>query len=142
MNETVAVIGLGTMGLGIAQVYAQSGLRVLATDAVAGARATAVDRLNAGLAPRVAAGKLAAADAAAIAARVQVVDGLDGLDGAALVIEAVAEDLAVKQALFRAVERAVSGRHQLDQPHHRCGVEEMKSDQQVGSRQRITDGPY
>ena len=36
MNETVAVIGLGTMGLGIAQVYAQSGLRVLATDAVAG----------------------------------------------------------------------------------------------------------
>lgn len=110
MNETVAVIGLGTMGLGIAQVYAQSGLRVLATDAVAGARSTAVDRLNAGLAPRVAAGKLAAADAAAIAARVQVVDGLDGLDGAALVIEAVAEDLAVKQALFRAVERAVSGR--------------------------------
>ena len=43
----------------------------------------------------------------AIVARLQIVDGPEGLAGAALVIEAVAEDLAVKQSLFAAVERAV-----------------------------------
>ena len=109
MTETVAVIGLGTMGLGIVQVYAQAGFRVLATDAVAGARQTAGTRLTAGLAPRVAAGKMPAEVAEAIVARVQVVDDIAGLDGAALVIEAVAEDLAVKQALFVKVEQLVSG---------------------------------
>ncbi|MFZ1468735.1 MAG: 3-hydroxyacyl-CoA dehydrogenase NAD-binding domain-containing protein [Paracoccaceae bacterium] len=109
MNETVAVIGLGTMGLGIAQVYAQAGYRVLATDAVVGARDTAVARLSAGLAPRVAAGKMPADVAQAIAGRLQVVDTIAGLDGAALVIEAVAEDLHIKQALFAEVERGLSG---------------------------------
>ena len=59
---TIAVIGLGTMGLGIAQTYAAAGLAVLATDAVPKARETALDRLRAGLAPRVRSGKLAQAD--------------------------------------------------------------------------------
>ena len=38
---TIGVIGLGTMGLGIAQVYAAAGFRVIATDAHAPARETA-----------------------------------------------------------------------------------------------------
>ena len=107
-RPVIGVVGLGTMGLGIAQVYAQAGHAVLATDAHAPARATARERLVAALAPRVAAGKLAAAEAEAIAARLQVVDRPEGLAPAALVIEAVAEDLAVKQTLFAAVEAAVA----------------------------------
>src|SRR5690606_11771004 len=104
----IGVVGLGTMGLGIAQVFAQAGHAVLATDAHAPARANARDRLAAALAPRVSAGKMTAAEAEAIASRLQVVDGPEGLAGAALVIEAVAEDLEVKQDLFAAVERAVA----------------------------------
>jgi 3-hydroxybutyryl-CoA dehydrogenase len=96
------------MGLGIAQVYAQAGHEVRATDAYAPARANARDRLAAALAPRVASGKLDAAEAEAIVGRLQVVDGPEGMAGTALVIEAVAEDLAVKQALFKAVEQVVA----------------------------------
>lgn len=107
-RPVIGVVGLGTMGLGIAQVYAQAGHAVLATDAHAPARANARERLAAALAPRVNAGKMDAAEAEAIVARLQVVDGPEGLAGAALVIEAVAEDLAVKQDLFAAVERAVA----------------------------------
>ncbi|NGM45572.1 3-hydroxybutyryl-CoA dehydrogenase [Rhodobacter sp. SGA-6-6] len=107
-RPVIGVVGLGTMGLGIAQVYAQAGHAVLATDAHAPARANARERLAAALAPRVNAGKLDAAEAEAIASRLQVVDGPEGLADAALVIEAVAEDLAVKQDLFAAVERAVA----------------------------------
>ena len=107
-QPVIGVVGLGTMGLGIAQVYAQAGHAVRATDAFAPARANARERLAAALTPRVAAGKLDAAEAEAIVARLQVVDGPEGLAGAALVIEAVAEDLAVKQDLFAAVERAVA----------------------------------
>jgi len=108
-KPVIGVVGLGTMGLGIAQVYAQGGHVVRATDAFAPARANAQERLAAALAPRVAAGKLDAAEAKAIVARLQVVDAPEGLAGCALVIEAVAEDLAVKQDLFAAVERAVAG---------------------------------
>lgn len=108
-RPVIGVVGLGTMGLGIAQVYAQAGHVVRATDAHPLARANARERLAAALAPRVKAGKLDAAEAEAIVARLQVVDAPGGLAGAALVIEAVAEDLAVKQSLFAAVERAVAG---------------------------------
>lgn len=104
----IAVVGLGTMGLGIAQVFAQAGHGVRTTDAQPAARETAKARLEAALAPRVSAGKLAAAEAAAIVARVSVEDSVAGLADAALVIEAVAEDLGVKQALFAAVEAAVA----------------------------------
>ncbi len=106
-KPVIGVAGLGTMGLGIAQVYAAAGHVVRATDAFAPARANAQERLAAALAPRVAAGKLDAAEAKAIADRLHVVDGPEGLAGCALVIEAVAEDLAVKQQLFAAIEQAV-----------------------------------
>lgn len=108
-KPVIGVIGLGTMGLGIAQTFAQAGHSVLATDAIAPARANAAERLAAAIAPRVAAGKLAEAEAAAISARLRVVEDIAGLADCALVIEAVAEDLGVKQALFAEVEAAVKG---------------------------------
>ena len=54
----IGVAGLGTMGLGIAQVYAAAGYKVLATDAFAPARDSAPARLRAALEPRVAKGAL------------------------------------------------------------------------------------
>lgn len=101
---TIAVIGLGTMGLGIAQAYAAAGLAVLATDAVAEARETALDRLRAGLAPRVRSGKLAQADLETLLSRITVVDGPEAMGRADLAIEAVVERIEVKRALFAALE--------------------------------------
>ena len=55
----IGVIGLGAMGLGIAQVFASVGHPVTATDAQPGARSSARDRLAQALDPRVAKGALA-----------------------------------------------------------------------------------
>jgi 3-hydroxybutyryl-CoA dehydrogenase len=101
---TIAVVGLGAMGLGIALVYAQAGLQVQAFDMDAGARLSAPDRLRAALEPRVAKGHLGTGARDEILSRITVVDSLDALAPAGLVIEAIIEDLGAKRALFRAIE--------------------------------------
>ena len=101
---TIAIIGLGAMGLGIAQVYAQAGQTVRTTDASAEARSTAAARLAATLAPRVAKGAMTQADCDAILARLHIVERIEDLAPADLVIEAVVERLAVKQAVFTVLE--------------------------------------
>ncbi|WP_103336233.1 3-hydroxyacyl-CoA dehydrogenase [Pseudotabrizicola formosa] len=105
---TIAVAGLGTMGLGIVQTYAAAGFHVLATDSFATVRDSAPDRLRNGLAPRVAAGKLAQTELDALLARIQIVSGPKAMGAAQLVIEAVVEQLPVKQALFAALEDVVA----------------------------------
>lgn len=104
----IAVIGLGAMGLGIAQTYAAAGFEVLATDADEEARDAAPDQLVTALAPRVEAGKMTAAERDALLARITVAADLDSMNEADLVIEAVVENLEVKRAIFAALEAAVS----------------------------------
>ncbi|MCX7888298.1 MAG: 3-hydroxyacyl-CoA dehydrogenase NAD-binding domain-containing protein [Rhodobacteraceae bacterium] len=102
------VVGLGTMGLGIAQVFLQAGLAVLATDAAAAARDSARERLAAALEERVAAGRMAAGARDAALARLSIVDGPADMGRAGLVVEAIAEDLTAKTALVAALEDALS----------------------------------
>ncbi|AZL59391.1 3-hydroxybutyryl-CoA dehydrogenase [Tabrizicola piscis] len=101
---TIGIIGLGAMGLGIAQVYAQAGQEVLATDADPAARDSAGARLAQSLAGRVAKGAMTEAEREAILGRLRVVAQVEDLAPADLVIEAVVERLAVKQAVFAALE--------------------------------------
>jgi 3-hydroxybutyryl-CoA dehydrogenase len=105
---TVGVVGLGTMGLGIAQVFAAAGLSVLVTDAVAAARDSARERLAGALDRRVRAGRMTAEERDAILGRLVVVDGPGSMGAAELVVEAVVEDLAVKRALLAELERVVA----------------------------------
>ncbi|MCB1377367.1 MAG: 3-hydroxybutyryl-CoA dehydrogenase [Alphaproteobacteria bacterium] len=104
---TIGVVGLGTMGLGIAQVFAQAGNRVLATDADAGARDRAMAQLAKMLESRVKAGKLAAEARDATLAALDIVPDPEALASASLVIEAVREDLQVKRALMARLEGIV-----------------------------------
>lgn len=101
---TIGIIGLGAMGLGIAQVFAQAGQTVLATDALAEARSTAHERLAKSMSPRVAKGAMTEAQQIAILGRLQVVARIEDLGPADLLIEAVVERLAVKQAVFTTLE--------------------------------------
>ncbi|TNC73312.1 3-hydroxyacyl-CoA dehydrogenase [Rubellimicrobium roseum] len=98
---TVGIVGLGVMGLGIAQVLAGAGFDVLATDARAEAREGAVERLRIQVART-------GGDAEAVAARLSLVDGPEAMGAADLVIEAIAEDLPAKRALFATLEEAVA----------------------------------
>jgi 3-hydroxybutyryl-CoA dehydrogenase len=95
MFEHVLVVGAGQMGGGIAQVVAASGRRVSLHDAAPGA----VDRGLAAIEKSLA--RLAekgGADPAEVLARIEPVDDLVEAD---LMIEAVVEDAAVKEAIFR-----------------------------------------
>ncbi len=102
-GEPVAVVGAGTMGGGIAQVAAVAGHPVTVYDAVEGAAERAVDAIRDRVARLVAKGRLGPAEL-----RLAVATGLSDLAPARCVIEAVAEDLAVKQALFADLEKVVT----------------------------------
>lgn len=101
---TIGIIGLGAMGLGIAQVYAQAGHSVYATDADSSARATAKDRLTRSLDARVAKGAMTAIERTAILGRLHVMGKIEDLSPVDLVIEAVVERLSVKQAVFAGMQ--------------------------------------
>lgn len=106
--STIGVVGLGTMGLGIAQVYAAAGFQVIATDAYAPARETARDRMAEALNARVSAGKLSEAARDATLSHLTVAETLDAFTPCDLVIEAIVERLDAKQDLFRSLEAIVS----------------------------------
>lgn len=104
---TIGIVGLGTMGLGIAQVYAAAGFPVIATDAYAPARETARARMDQALTARVTAGKLTEAAREATLAKLTIAETLAEFAPCDLVIEAIIEQLDAKQGLFRSLEPIV-----------------------------------
>jgi 3-hydroxybutyryl-CoA dehydrogenase len=100
MIKTVAVIGAGTMGNGIAQVFAQSGFHVRLHDASAPAMDKALAAIEKSLAKFVEKGKLAAADRDAALGRLVRVPAMDGLADADFVVEAIFEDAAAKRGVL------------------------------------------
>jgi 3-hydroxybutyryl-CoA dehydrogenase len=105
---TVGVVGTGAMGRGIAQVTAQGGIKAILFDAAAGgaakAKAGILDVLK-GLAAK---GRLTDADVAKTEANLAVADKLEDLKGCHVVVEAVFENLEVKQKLFGELEAVVA----------------------------------
>jgi 3-hydroxybutyryl-CoA dehydrogenase len=102
-SAPIAVIGAGTMGAGIAQVAAVAGHPVIVYDAAEGAAARAVAAVRDRVARLVAKGRLEGP----VELRLEVATELGELVWSQVVIEAVAEDLAVKQALFADLEKVV-----------------------------------
>ncbi|KAB7746149.1 3-hydroxyacyl-CoA dehydrogenase family protein [Nostocoides sp. F2B08] len=102
---TVGVVGSGTMATGIIEVFAKSGhdvVFVARTDEKVAAVRAAIERSNARMIDK---GRMTAADADAVLARITGVTSRDRLASVDLVVEAIAEDLAVKQELFRDLDR-------------------------------------
>ena len=107
--ECIAVIGAGTMGHGIAQVAAMAGYRTRLTDTSPDALSAAMSRIGSNLAGAVNRSKISQEDADAATARIVTATDLPAAAGDAdLVIEAVAENLAVKEKLFQQLDAAVS----------------------------------
>ncbi|HMG17813.1 MAG TPA: 3-hydroxyacyl-CoA dehydrogenase NAD-binding domain-containing protein, partial [Gemmatimonadales bacterium] len=103
----VAVIGSGTMGHAIAYVAALAGCDVRLTDSRADALPQAMARIESLLAGGVKRGKLSAADHADLGKRLHADEVLgSAVRDADVVIEAVVEDLVIKQRLFADIERA------------------------------------
>ena len=106
--SVIGIVGLGTMGLGIAQVFSAAGYKVLATDAVDAARATAATRLRSALEPRVAKGALSQDALEAALSNLHIVPTPQDLSPATLIIEAILETLPAKQALFTSLEACIA----------------------------------
>ncbi|HWG84222.1 MAG TPA: 3-hydroxyacyl-CoA dehydrogenase NAD-binding domain-containing protein, partial [Deinococcales bacterium] len=106
---SVAVLGAGTMGSGIAQVVARSGVPVKLYDALPGAAERSSARVTSDLQRLAERGKISPPDAAAAAERVSAAGTLADLAGADLVVEAVPEDLELKRRLFRDIDELLPG---------------------------------
>ncbi|EEU3976559.1 3-hydroxyacyl-CoA dehydrogenase [Escherichia coli] len=105
--QTVAVIGSGTMGAGIAEVVASHGHQVLLYDISAEALTRAIDGIHARLNSRVTRGKLTAETCERTLKRLIPVTDIHALAAANLVIEAASERLEVKKALFAQLAEVV-----------------------------------
>ncbi len=104
----VAVIGAGTMGSGIAQVAAQAGHNVVLFDTRKEAVHKALAGLRKTLDKLVEKGKFNAEQADGIHGRITPASDLQDLAGSGLVIEAIIEDLGIKQKLFAELEGIVA----------------------------------
>jgi len=100
MIKTVGVIGAGTMGNGIAQVFAQSGYDVRLCDAIPAAIDRAKATIEKSLGKFVEKGKMSAADRDASLARLTTSPSLDALADADYVVEAIAENVDAKREIF------------------------------------------
>jgi 3-hydroxybutyryl-CoA dehydrogenase len=108
---TVGVVGAGAMGAGIAQVAAVAGHRVVLGDREGSVVTTALAQIRKALAREVEKGRMDRAAAESAFGRIEqagdLASGYGAYAGCGLVIEAVVELLAAKQALFGDLERVV-----------------------------------
>jgi 3-hydroxybutyryl-CoA dehydrogenase len=107
-STVVAVIGAGAMGAGIAQVAAAAGHTVKLLDNRPGAATQAIEGIRAQFEKMAAKGKLTAEAAQAAGARLLAAEQVADLFDAGLVVEAIVENLAVKQQLFKDLAAVVS----------------------------------
>jgi 3-hydroxybutyryl-CoA dehydrogenase len=103
-HQNVIVVGAGTMGNGIAHVFAQSGRNVTVVDVKSEFLDRARGAIEANLGRQVKKGVLTDADAKATLGRIRFATAMADGGAATIAIEAVTENLAVKQDIFRKLD--------------------------------------
>ena len=105
--STIGVIGLGTMGAGIAEVFARHGHAVVGVEAGAEALERGRGHVEHSTARAVRRGKLSEQEAAELTGRIAFTTEMADVKGCGLVVEAVVERLSVKTDIFRALDDVV-----------------------------------
>ncbi len=104
------VVGAGTMGAGIAQIFAQSGIPVALTDQSEEIVSKAVGGLEKRMARRVEQGKMSEGEKKEILGRIAAGTGYAAAAEADVVVEAVFEDMEIKKAILAALDEAAPER--------------------------------
>ncbi|MCW2820174.1 MAG: 3-hydroxybutyryl-CoA dehydrogenase, partial [Marmoricola sp.] len=104
---TIGVVGLGTMGAGIAEVFARHGYDVVGVEVDEDGTARGRQHLENSTARAVKRGKLSEAEQAELLGRVRFATSMQDLKDADLVVEAVVESISVKKDIFRQLESVV-----------------------------------
>ncbi|MBA3906812.1 MAG: 3-hydroxyacyl-CoA dehydrogenase family protein [Pseudonocardiales bacterium] len=103
--RTVGVVGLGTMGAGIVEVFARNGLHVVAAEVDDDAVARGRSHLDASTSRAVGRGKLTQEDADALMALITTTTSLADLADCDLVVEAVPEQMELKAGVLSALDK-------------------------------------
>jgi 3-hydroxybutyryl-CoA dehydrogenase len=104
---TIGVVGLGTMGAGIAEVFARNGFSVIGVEVTDEAVERGRQHLEHSTGRAVKRGKLSEEDQAELVARVSFSTSLKDLSDADFVVEAVVESIETKKSIFRELEGVV-----------------------------------
>ncbi len=104
---TIGVVGLGTMGAGIVEVFARHGYDVVGVEISEETLARGRQYLEHSTARAVSRGKLSEGDRDALLAKVSWTTSMGDLAEADLVVEAAVESLEIKKAIFRELEKVV-----------------------------------
>jgi 3-hydroxybutyryl-CoA dehydrogenase len=102
--STIGVVGLGTMGAGIAEVFARSGFDVIAVEMDEAGIERGRDHLEHSTGRAVARGKLDESDQAALLGRITTTTSLEDLADVDFVVEAVPERLELKAAVLKKLD--------------------------------------
>ena len=105
--KSLAIIGTGIMGMGIAQIAAQAGIQVLLFDAKAGAAEHGRQSLQSTLEKLAAKGKFTDEQLQSTLANLTVIENIAKIAEVDVVIEAIIENLEIKQQLFKQLESIV-----------------------------------
>ena len=105
---TIGVIGLGTMGAGIAEVFARNGFSVVGVELNDEGVARGRQHLENSTGRAVARGKISEADQAELLGRITFTTSMKDLADADFVVEAVIESIDVKKAIFLQLDEIVS----------------------------------
>ena len=103
--QTVGVVGAGTMGSGIAHVFARAGIRVMLCDIDQRFLDRAIQQIRANLGREAVKGKLAEAEIEPALARIQPTLDREALGASELVVEAASERFDLKAELFASLDR-------------------------------------
>jgi 3-hydroxybutyryl-CoA dehydrogenase len=103
--KTVAVLGAGTMGNGIAHVFARSGFKVILRDVEQRFLDRGMETIGKNLDREIKKGKLAEGDRATVLGRIEAVTDMNAIAAADFLVEAVPEKLEIKKAVLGEADR-------------------------------------
>ena len=104
---SIGVIGLGTMGAGIAEVFARSGFSVIGVEVDESAVERGLGHLEHSTGRAVARGKMTEEEQAELLGRITLTTSMEDIKDADFVVEAVVESLEVKKEIFRRLDEVV-----------------------------------
>ena len=103
----IGIVGAGAMGRGIAQVSVTGGMTVRIFDAAAGAADAAKEFISSMIGRSVDKGRMEKNDGEAAIGRLHVAKSIEGLADCDLVVEAIVENIGIKQKVFQQLEAVV-----------------------------------
>lgn len=119
------VLGAGTMGSGIAQVMAQKGVVAVLVDVKEEIVKGAVNKVEKGLLKRVEKGKMTEAEVQDIMSRIEVATDIEAAAGCDFVIEAVLENVKLKQEVFAKLDQITGENVILATNTTACSISEI-----------------